>query len=88
MNTRELGKFKICSKCKIEKELSEFHKDKNTNDGHCYKCKTCVKIYREQNSIHLKELNKKWRIINREHKLAMDRKYCAENKENLYYNLI
>ncbi|PCI28788.1 hypothetical protein COB55_03435 [Candidatus Wolfebacteria bacterium] len=32
---------KICTKCKIEKELSEFHKYKNSADGHRWQCKTC-----------------------------------------------
>lgn len=34
-------KTKVCSKCKLEKKLSVFHKNKSTKDGfHCY-CKEC-----------------------------------------------
>lgn len=33
--------MKICSKCGVEKELSEFHKDKNSKDGHRSACKSC-----------------------------------------------
>lgn len=32
---------KICCKCKIEKEKSEFSKDKNQKDGYTYSCKLC-----------------------------------------------
>lgn len=32
---------KICSKCKIEKELSEFHKHAKTKDGLRYMCRNC-----------------------------------------------
>lgn len=38
-------KTKICTKCKIEKPLEEFHKDKNTKDGKSYKCKKCGHEY-------------------------------------------
>ena len=40
---------KVCTKCKIEKELSEFYKDKSTKDGLTCKCKSCGKQYREAN---------------------------------------
>lgn len=33
---------KICSTCKIEKPLSEFHLYKNSKDGHTHRCKECV----------------------------------------------
>ena len=35
--------MKICSKCKTEKELSEFNKDKTRTDGYSYLCKFCLK---------------------------------------------
>lgn len=33
---------KICSNCKIIKQLNEFHACKNSKDGHTYRCKVCV----------------------------------------------
>jgi hypothetical protein len=36
---------KICTKCGIEKDLSEFHKSKNYKDGHISRCKICVREY-------------------------------------------
>lgn len=30
-----------CRKCLIDKELSEYYKDKNSRTGHAYYCKEC-----------------------------------------------
>ena len=35
--------MKTCSKCKEEKELVDFPKNKLKIDGYHYQCKTCVK---------------------------------------------
>ena len=35
--------MKQCGMCKVNKDLSEFAKDKNRKDGHAAKCKTCHK---------------------------------------------
>jgi len=40
---------KICSKCKEEKEICEFNKDKTRKDGFENKCKECKKKYYEVN---------------------------------------
>jgi hypothetical protein len=34
--------FKICSSCNIEKYLDNFHKYKQSKDGHTHRCKICV----------------------------------------------
>jgi hypothetical protein len=36
---------KICFKCGIEKELSEFYEHLKMSDGHLNKCKKCVRSY-------------------------------------------
>lgn len=33
--------MKICIKCRVEKDLTEFYAHKNMGDGHLNKCKTC-----------------------------------------------
>ena len=34
--------YKICSTCKIEKNINEFHSYINSKDGHTHRCKKCV----------------------------------------------
>jgi len=33
---------KICSKCKLEKDINDFHKDSSNKDGRRYLCKKCI----------------------------------------------
>lgn len=33
--------MKVCTKCNIKKELTEYHKDKTHKDGHTTQCKKC-----------------------------------------------
>jgi hypothetical protein len=35
--------MKTCSKCKVEKDFSQFNKNKAAKDGLSYQCKTCIK---------------------------------------------
>jgi hypothetical protein len=48
---------KVCTKCKVEKELTEFHKDKRSKDGLRSKCKSCRRKYREANKERMKEIS-------------------------------
>ena len=41
--------MKKCGKCKVEKPLTEFNKNKNRKDGHGYRCKSCNAKYRAEN---------------------------------------
>ena len=34
---------KVCTKCKVDKELTEFYKQKSTKDGLFSQCKSCEK---------------------------------------------
>ena len=47
--------MRICSRCSIEKEISEFHKDKGFKDGLYRWCKSCKKgydkIYRQSEKV-------------------------------------
>ena len=43
--------LKKCSNCGELKPISEFHKQKNTNDGLRSECKICRKEYRENNYV-------------------------------------
>lgn len=40
--------MKVCKKCGLEKDLSEFYKKPNMADGHLNHCITCVKAYEKE----------------------------------------
>lgn len=83
---------KRCSKCGIEKELSEFHKHKEFRDGHQYVCKECTaskaRIYyqthkgkrRKYLKKRKQEILKQARIYRKEHKAEIA-KYQQEYQQ-------
>ncbi|MCK9543603.1 MAG: endonuclease VII domain-containing protein [Novosphingobium sp.] len=56
---------KICSKCKVPKDLNEFHKRKSSKDGYDHHCKECTNA-RHRNKYHndseYKERKKRYSI--------------------------
>lgn len=62
--------MKICSRCNIEKELSEFSNHSKTKDGLQSYCRECNK-----------EKNKQWYLGNREKTLEKMKQYQLDNKE-------
>src|SRR5688572_3926923 len=59
---------KVCTNCKMEKSLTEFHKNKRSKSGHQSCCKICK-------NIKAKEFRQKYsQIENREEK---DKKVCS-----------
>lgn len=95
---------KICNKCKEEKEICEFTKDKRNKNGFGYTCKVChnkhSKLYRNNNQEKItiwKELNKDYNKIYYENNKtsALERKKIwrsnnleKEKKYRKNYNLI
>jgi len=80
---------KKCSKCKIEKNYSEFHKDKKAKDGLRSRCKCCLKKYYQENKEYIKQYRKenKERIKqyyqeNKERINEYNKQYQQENKEH------
>lgn len=59
---------KICSKCGINKELSEFGKRKDSKSGFRSECKSCFKEY-----------HKSWRVSNPKKYLQYDERYKKNN---------
>ena len=49
---------KVCTKCKVEKPLTEFNKDKKTKDNHRSDCNYCRKQYRKYNKERIKQYRK------------------------------
>ena len=86
---------KVCSKCGLEKSLSEFYKDNQKKDGLTSICKICtnnrVKIYKEENSEKVKESKQKHYLKNKDKYSNLNQKWKKENPEymsnysKLYY---
>ena len=54
---------KVCSKCKVEKPLSEFHRSPSTQDGHTYCCKSCRQVYNRAYTSSCKELHERAEML-------------------------
>ena len=62
--------MKICTKCKINKELSEFYKDNtNKSNGRLAQCKECIRAYMRKHSKTSKRME-----YNREYKKRLSSK--------------
>ena len=68
--------MKQCSKCKTEKEDTDF--SKNT-----IKCKECYKEYREKNKDKLKDYHKKYNIENKDYYKEYNKEYNLKNKDKM-----
>jgi hypothetical protein len=82
-----MSKFKVCTKCEIEKELSEFSKDKQKKDGFCSTCKVCtnkrVKKYNQTHSDEKKIYDKNRRFILKNELLHQKAVYYYENMDKI-----
>jgi len=63
--------MKVCTKCKEEKELSEFGKEKENKDGLKGSCKSCIAIY--QTSHHRTKEGKLKRVYSNQLKSSKER---------------
>lgn len=78
-------KLKTCSKCKKQKDISEFNKHNKTTDGLYNQCKECQKeakrIYYEKYKAKINSKAKEKYKNNSEEIKAKSNKYYNENKE-------
>ena len=68
---------KKCTKCGIEKPLTEFDKDKSKKDGHASNCKSCKANWRANNKEKLKQVNAEYRAKNKE---KIQKQYITSTK--------
>jgi len=79
---------KICCRCKKEKDLKDFNKQKRTKDGYRYYCKECervyLRVYRLNNREKILKNAAKYHLNNREKHLIKEykRKDKDKNREN------
>ena len=78
-------KTKVCTKCKVEKELSDFYKYKRGKYGVMATCKVCKKEYQNEYAQKNKEVvlqrKKEYRQNNREEILQKNKEYYQQNRE-------
>ena len=65
--------MKICNKCKISKELSEFYKDASRIDGKSNQCKKCNKEETKQHYLNNKEKIKYYYLDNKNYILEKNK---------------
>lgn len=79
--------MKTCSTCKIEKEFSEFHKNKCQKDSLDNQCKDCkkkrTKKYYQDTKERQSEYAKKYRKENKQKFKEQTKKYREANKEKI-----
>lgn len=80
---------KKCRICKESKDISYFHKKKDSKDGHRNECKDCMKIIQKKYKEHpkfkekQKEYDKKRYKEKREEILLKKKEYHMKNKEKI-----
>jgi len=79
--------MKECKKCKKEKELSKFHKNKNFVDGRKTVCKFCIseqkKEYYNKNKNKISKQSKKSYLKNKDKAKKRANNYYHNNKEEV-----
>jgi len=93
--------FKICSRCKEEKEFSEFYKNKRSKDGYKSYCKECARkeylskqehyiqksrLYYETNKEEISIKTKVYKEINKEKYKELHRQLYLKNKDKYKEN--
>ena len=82
-------KTKVCTKCKVEKELSEFHKSKNGKYGVNSRCKVCIKKYdKERNEEYLQrpEVKKRQKEYQKEYSQKPEvREHRRKSRKEWYH---
>lgn len=79
-----------CQHCKIEKPLSDFHKNRNRKNGHCPECKVCAnkrsaKRYAKEGTKLRKQMAEQ-RKREYEHRINIERKSRNRHKEKYRYS--
>lgn len=81
----EICSTKLCSKCGVRKEKSQFHQSSQTSDGlqgHCKQCRSeHRKAHYRNNHDRIVLQNRAWKDSNREYHRAYSRAYNAKNRE-------
>ena len=75
--------MKVCTKCNVEKELTEFGKGNDPNTGLQYKCKECRKNYYKENKNVIIYKTKKYYNENKDKAKECRKEYYKKNKDKV-----
>ncbi len=75
--------MKKCSKCKKEKDLSEFYKRNSSKDGFLSHCKSCEKEYNKSRKNKIKESNATYYAKNKSSISEKNKEWVNANKEKV-----
>ena len=77
--------MKVCSACKLTKDIESFSKDKSRKDGRCHACKSCVNLrsaaHYLKNAEKLRIDHRKWYRENVESVAAKGKRYRTNYPE-------
>ena len=76
----EVPLIKICVRCGVKQDISEFNKNKNKEDGHGGVCKKCTHIYYESNKEEINAKARKWQLERPERKKKYSYRLPPEEK--------
>ena len=74
---------KVCSKCNVEKEISEFRKDRSKKDGLYPSCKRCKLLWRHKNKELTNLANQRSRLNCQERIKKYNSEYQKKNKDKI-----
>jgi hypothetical protein len=75
--------LKFCPKCKTEKEISSFSRNKTKKDGYQGYCRECSRIWRSKNKEYFLLFNKKYYLDNKERLLERNKEYALKNRNDI-----
>ena len=71
--------MKVCSKCGLEKDFSEFHKFKHSKDGLKSQCKTCILLKEKE-----RRLTDEYKLKQKEYNQSISKETKKHYRENNY----
>jgi len=78
--------MKTCTKCKIDKDINDFHKSSASKDGYKSICKSCISI-KEKERINTPEYKEKYKeyikSIPKDVRSKRSKKYYEDNKDKV-----
>jgi hypothetical protein len=75
---------KTCFKCKLRKDINEFHKNKHNKDGYKGICKSCCRLYVDEHIEIKRQYERDHKDKIREKRKIYARKYRQTDKSILY----